>query len=158
MVILYIIRSDSDVHGASIIFYVTVFCGCLCNVFLSPLFSCLRLCRMKDTSRKNNMFAQFRKNERDKQKLIDTVVKQLRNLIASHQSWGCVWTDSVLCEFHHQSLSVTASTPHWWLLGQLLCNRASLTRQMELTGIYKRVFQTNYQFCPKRSSAVNPLV
>ncbi|XP_047667210.1 exocyst complex component 6B isoform X3 [Tachysurus fulvidraco] len=41
---------------------------------------------MKDTSRKNNMFAQFRKNERDKQKLIDTVVKQLRNLIASHQS------------------------------------------------------------------------
>ncbi|XP_028820704.1 exocyst complex component 6B isoform X3 [Denticeps clupeoides] len=41
---------------------------------------------MKDTSRKNNMFAQFRKNERDKQKLIDTVVKQLRNLIATHQS------------------------------------------------------------------------
>ncbi|XP_030635719.1 exocyst complex component 6B isoform X2 [Chanos chanos] len=41
---------------------------------------------MKDTSRKNNMFAQFRKNERDKQKLIDTVVKQLRNLISSHQS------------------------------------------------------------------------
>uniref|UniRef100_A0A672S9H5 Exocyst complex component n=1 Tax=Sinocyclocheilus grahami TaxID=75366 RepID=A0A672S9H5_SINGR len=37
--------------------------------------------KMKDTSRKNNMFAQFRKNERDKQKLIDTVVKQLRNLI-----------------------------------------------------------------------------
>ncbi|XP_012677668.2 exocyst complex component 6B isoform X2 [Clupea harengus] len=42
--------------------------------------------KMKDTSRKNNMFSQFRKNERDKQKLIDTVVKQLRNLIASHQS------------------------------------------------------------------------
>ncbi|TSL34635.1 Exocyst complex component 6B [Bagarius yarrelli] len=42
--------------------------------------------KMKDTSRKNNMFAQFRKNERDKQKLIDTVIKQLRNLIASHQS------------------------------------------------------------------------
>ncbi|XP_072543794.1 exocyst complex component 6B [Salminus brasiliensis] len=42
--------------------------------------------KMKDTSRKNNMFAQFRKNERDKQKLIDTVVKQLRNLIATHQS------------------------------------------------------------------------
>nr|XP_021333284.1 exocyst complex component 6B isoform X1 [Danio rerio] len=41
---------------------------------------------MKDTSRKNNMFAQFRKNERDKQKLIDTVVKQLRNLIASNQA------------------------------------------------------------------------
>ncbi|XP_041925320.1 LOW QUALITY PROTEIN: exocyst complex component 6B [Alosa sapidissima] len=41
---------------------------------------------MKDTSRKNNMFSQFRKNERDKQKLIDTVVKQLKNLISSHQS------------------------------------------------------------------------
>uniref|UniRef100_A0A9J7XTH2 Exocyst complex component n=1 Tax=Cyprinus carpio carpio TaxID=630221 RepID=A0A9J7XTH2_CYPCA len=41
---------------------------------------------MKDTSRKNNMFAQFRKNERDKQKLIDTVVKQLRNLIATNQA------------------------------------------------------------------------
>ncbi|RXN00097.1 Exocyst complex component 6B [Acipenser ruthenus] len=40
--------------------------------------------RMKDTSRKNNMFAQFRKNERDKQKLIDTVVKQLRSLINAH--------------------------------------------------------------------------
>ncbi|XP_038649064.1 exocyst complex component 6B isoform X6 [Scyliorhinus canicula] len=36
---------------------------------------------MKDTSRKNNVFAQFRKNERDKQKLIDTVAKQLRSLI-----------------------------------------------------------------------------
>ncbi|XP_077084340.1 exocyst complex component 6B isoform X3 [Siphateles boraxobius] len=41
---------------------------------------------MKDTSRKNNMFAQFRKNERDKQKLIDTVVKQLKNLIATNQA------------------------------------------------------------------------
>ncbi|TKC38865.1 hypothetical protein EI555_019366 [Monodon monoceros] len=39
---------------------------------------------MKDTSRKNNMFAQFRKNERDKQKLIDTVAKQLRGLISQH--------------------------------------------------------------------------
>lgn len=44
------------------------------------------LVRMKDTSRKNNMFAQFRKNERDKQKLIDTVAKQLRGLISSHHS------------------------------------------------------------------------
>lgn len=56
---------------------------CVCLIYLSLFLS---LCRMKDTSRKNNMFAQFRKNERDKQKLIDTVVKQLRNLIASHQS------------------------------------------------------------------------
>ncbi|MGH0155203.1 UNVERIFIED_CONTAM: hypothetical protein FKN15_041886, partial [Acipenser sinensis] len=40
--------------------------------------------KMKDTSRKNNMFAQFRKNERDKQKLFDTVVKQLRSLINAH--------------------------------------------------------------------------
>ncbi|XP_040526018.1 exocyst complex component 6B isoform X6 [Gallus gallus] len=41
---------------------------------------------MRDTSRKNNVFAQFRKNERDKQKLIDTVAKQLRGLINSHHS------------------------------------------------------------------------
>ncbi|XP_069351067.1 exocyst complex component 6B isoform X5 [Eulemur rufifrons] len=40
--------------------------------------------KMKDTSRKNNMFAQFRKNERDKQKLIDAVAKQLRGLTSSH--------------------------------------------------------------------------
>ncbi len=51
------------------------------------LYASFIVCRMKDTSRKNNMFAQFRKNERDKQKLIDTVVKQLRNLIATNQAW-----------------------------------------------------------------------
>lgn len=38
-------------------------------------------CRMKDTSKKNNIFSQFRKNERDKQKLIETVVKQLKSLV-----------------------------------------------------------------------------
>ncbi|GAA6104324.1 exocyst complex component 6B [Tachysurus ichikawai] len=53
---------------------------------VSPHTALALLEKMKDTSRKNNMFAQFRKNERDKQKLIDTVVKQLRNLISSHQS------------------------------------------------------------------------
>ena len=37
--------------------------------------------RMKDTSKKNNIFSQFRKNDRDKQKLIETVVKQLRSLV-----------------------------------------------------------------------------
>lgn len=37
--------------------------------------------RMKDTSKKNNIFAQFRKNDRDKQKLIETVMKQLRSLV-----------------------------------------------------------------------------
>ncbi|XP_026877467.2 exocyst complex component 6 isoform X3 [Electrophorus electricus] len=36
---------------------------------------------MKDTSKKNNLFSQFRKNDRDKQKLIETVVKQLRSLV-----------------------------------------------------------------------------
>ncbi|XP_018416706.1 PREDICTED: exocyst complex component 6B isoform X5 [Nanorana parkeri] len=41
---------------------------------------------MKDPSRKNNVFAQFRKNERDKQKLIETVAKQLRGLINSNHS------------------------------------------------------------------------
>ncbi|XP_017327162.1 exocyst complex component 6B isoform X2 [Ictalurus punctatus] len=53
---------------------------------VSPHTALALLEKMKDTSRKNNMFAQFRKHERDKQKLIDTVVKQLRNLIASHQT------------------------------------------------------------------------
>uniref|UniRef100_A0A669AVY8 Exocyst complex component n=1 Tax=Oreochromis niloticus TaxID=8128 RepID=A0A669AVY8_ORENI len=42
--------------------------------------------RMKETSRKNNVFAQFRKTDRDRQKLIDTVIKQLRNLIAQHHT------------------------------------------------------------------------
>uniref|UniRef100_A0A671S3G1 Exocyst complex component n=1 Tax=Sinocyclocheilus anshuiensis TaxID=1608454 RepID=A0A671S3G1_9TELE len=36
---------------------------------------------MKDTSKKNIIFSQFRKNDRDKQKLIETVVKQLRSLV-----------------------------------------------------------------------------
>uniref|UniRef100_A0A674AE69 Exocyst complex component 6B-like n=1 Tax=Salmo trutta TaxID=8032 RepID=A0A674AE69_SALTR len=60
----------------------------LCFSYVSPsLFSLSPyISLMKDTSRKNNMFAQFRKNERDKQKLIDTVVKQLRNLISAHQT------------------------------------------------------------------------
>uniref|UniRef100_A0A1A8QRK5 Exocyst complex component n=1 Tax=Nothobranchius rachovii TaxID=451742 RepID=A0A1A8QRK5_9TELE len=42
--------------------------------------------KMKETSRKNNVFAQFKKTDRDRQKLIDTVIKQLRNLIAQHQA------------------------------------------------------------------------
>uniref|UniRef100_A0A8B9TTG2 Exocyst complex component n=1 Tax=Anas platyrhynchos TaxID=8839 RepID=A0A8B9TTG2_ANAPL len=37
--------------------------------------------KMRDSSKKNNIFAQFRKNDRDKQKLIETVVKQLRSLV-----------------------------------------------------------------------------
>ncbi|XP_030058871.1 exocyst complex component 6 isoform X2 [Microcaecilia unicolor] len=37
--------------------------------------------KMKDTSKKNQLFAQFRKNDRDKQRLIETVVKQLRSLV-----------------------------------------------------------------------------
>ncbi|XP_044774823.1 exocyst complex component 6B isoform X4 [Neomonachus schauinslandi] len=53
---------------------------------VNPVTALTLLEKMKDTSRKNNMFAQFRKNERDKQKLIDTVAKQLRGLITSHHS------------------------------------------------------------------------
>ncbi|XP_048364737.1 exocyst complex component 6B [Sphaerodactylus townsendi] len=41
---------------------------------------------MKDSSRKNNVFAQFRKNERDKQKLLEGVAKQLRSLVHSQHS------------------------------------------------------------------------
>ncbi|XP_067380374.1 exocyst complex component 6B isoform X3 [Channa argus] len=40
--------------------------------------------KMKEMSRKNNVFAQFRKTDRERQKLIDTVIKQLRNLISQH--------------------------------------------------------------------------
>ncbi|XP_032355303.1 exocyst complex component 6B isoform X4 [Etheostoma spectabile] len=42
--------------------------------------------KMRETSRKNNVFAQFRKTDRDRQKLIDTIIKQLRNLIAQHHA------------------------------------------------------------------------
>ncbi|XP_061619928.1 exocyst complex component 6B isoform X1 [Phyllopteryx taeniolatus] len=42
--------------------------------------------KMRESSRKNVVFAQFRKTERDRQKLIDAVVKQLRNLIAQHHA------------------------------------------------------------------------
>uniref|UniRef100_A0A8C8RWM5 Exocyst complex component n=1 Tax=Pelusios castaneus TaxID=367368 RepID=A0A8C8RWM5_9SAUR len=51
---------------------------------VNPTTALTLLEKMKDTSRKNNVFAQFRKNERDKQKLIDAVAKQLRSLINSH--------------------------------------------------------------------------
>ncbi|XP_039189846.1 exocyst complex component 6B isoform X3 [Crotalus tigris] len=50
---------------------------------VTPTTALALLEKMKDTSRKNNVFAQFRKNERDKQKLIETVAKQLRTLISS---------------------------------------------------------------------------
>ncbi|XP_029695562.1 exocyst complex component 6B isoform X1 [Takifugu rubripes] len=41
---------------------------------------------MRESNRKNNMFAQFRKTDRDRQKLMDTIIKQLRNLIAQHHA------------------------------------------------------------------------
>ncbi|KAM3937193.1 exocyst complex component 6B isoform 2-T2 [Leptodactylus fuscus] len=53
---------------------------------VNPTTALTLLEKMKDPSRKNNVFAQFRKNERDKQKLIETVAKQLRGLIISHHS------------------------------------------------------------------------
>ncbi|XP_026546293.1 exocyst complex component 6B-like, partial [Notechis scutatus] len=54
---------------------------------VNPTTALALLEKMKDTSRKNNVFAQFRKNERDKQKLIEAVAKQLRSLIStSHHS------------------------------------------------------------------------
>ncbi|CAL1600211.1 unnamed protein product [Knipowitschia caucasica] len=48
---------------------------------VNPATALALLEKMKDTSKKNNMFSQFRKNDRDKQKLIETVVKQLRSLV-----------------------------------------------------------------------------
>ncbi|XP_077136451.1 exocyst complex component 6B isoform X2 [Ranitomeya variabilis] len=53
---------------------------------VNPTTALTLLEKMKDPSRKNVVFAQFRKNERDKQKLIETVAKQLRGLINSHHS------------------------------------------------------------------------
>ncbi|XP_053314068.1 exocyst complex component 6B isoform X2 [Spea bombifrons] len=53
---------------------------------VNPTTALTLLEKMKDPSRKNNVFAQFRKNERDKQKLIETVAKQLRSLINTHHS------------------------------------------------------------------------
>ncbi|XP_056153767.1 exocyst complex component 6 [Lampris incognitus] len=48
---------------------------------VNPATALALLEKMKDTSKKNNIFCQFRKNDRDKQKLIETVVKQLRSLV-----------------------------------------------------------------------------
>lgn len=48
---------------------------CVCHLFF------FNFSRMRDSSKKNNIFAPFRKNDRDKQKLIETVVKQLRSLV-----------------------------------------------------------------------------
>ncbi|XP_012889777.1 PREDICTED: exocyst complex component 6 [Dipodomys ordii] len=48
---------------------------------VNPNTALILLEKMKDTNKKNNIFAQFRKNDRDKQKLIETVVKQLRSLV-----------------------------------------------------------------------------
>ncbi|KAM4703866.1 exocyst complex component 6 [Rhinophrynus dorsalis] len=48
---------------------------------VNPITALTLLEKMKDSSKKNNIFAQFRKNDRDKQKLIETVVKQLRSLV-----------------------------------------------------------------------------
>ncbi|XP_068610358.1 exocyst complex component 6 [Brachionichthys hirsutus] len=48
---------------------------------VNPVTALALLEKMKDASKKNNIFSQFRKNDRDKQKLIETVVKQLRSLV-----------------------------------------------------------------------------
>uniref|UniRef100_A0A8C7Z5V7 Exocyst complex component n=1 Tax=Oryzias sinensis TaxID=183150 RepID=A0A8C7Z5V7_9TELE len=53
---------------------------------VNPHISLALLEKMKETSRKNNVFAQFRKTDRDRQKLIDTIIKQLRNLITQQQA------------------------------------------------------------------------
>uniref|UniRef100_A0A3Q3JLC4 Exocyst complex component n=1 Tax=Monopterus albus TaxID=43700 RepID=A0A3Q3JLC4_MONAL len=48
---------------------------------VNPATALALLEKMKDTSKKNNIFSQFRKNDRDKQKLVETVVRQLRSLV-----------------------------------------------------------------------------
>lgn len=56
------------------------------QIILETIYMSSSLCRMRESNRKNNVFAQFRKTDRDRQKLIDTVIKQLRNLIAQHHA------------------------------------------------------------------------
>ncbi|XP_061764698.1 exocyst complex component 6 isoform X3 [Nerophis ophidion] len=53
---------------------------------VNPATALALLEKMKDTNKKNNIFSQFRKNDRDKQKLIETVVKQLRSLVSGMSS------------------------------------------------------------------------
>ncbi|XP_069756643.1 exocyst complex component 6-like isoform X5 [Narcine bancroftii] len=48
---------------------------------VNPSTALILLEKMKDANKKNIIFSQFRKNDRDKQKLIETVVKQLRSLV-----------------------------------------------------------------------------
>ncbi|KAG8435201.1 hypothetical protein GDO86_013225 [Hymenochirus boettgeri] len=48
---------------------------------VNPSTALILLEKMKESNKKNNIFSQFRKNDRDKQKLIETVVKQLRSLV-----------------------------------------------------------------------------
>ncbi|XP_048406904.1 exocyst complex component 6-like isoform X3 [Stegostoma tigrinum] len=48
---------------------------------VNPSTALILLEKMKETNKKNNIFSQFRKSDRDKQKLIETVVKQLRSLV-----------------------------------------------------------------------------
>ncbi|XP_077961539.1 exocyst complex component 6B isoform X1 [Gasterosteus aculeatus] len=53
---------------------------------VNPHTALVLLEKMRETSRKNNVFAQFRKPDRDRQKLIDAIIKQLRNLIAQNRT------------------------------------------------------------------------
>uniref|UniRef100_A0A8C5MR18 Exocyst complex component n=1 Tax=Leptobrachium leishanense TaxID=445787 RepID=A0A8C5MR18_9ANUR len=48
---------------------------------VNPSTALILLEKMKESNKKNNIFAQFRRNDRDKQKLLDAVVKQLRSLV-----------------------------------------------------------------------------
>ncbi|KAG9465575.1 hypothetical protein GDO78_018069 [Eleutherodactylus coqui] len=76
-------HSDVSIGACSVLAF---YHQCLRSRLLLLILTICFFPRMKDTSRKNNVFAQFRKNERDKQKLIETVAKQLRGLINSHHS------------------------------------------------------------------------
>ncbi|CAK6966757.1 hypothetical protein FSCOSCO3_A024182 [Scomber scombrus] len=89
---------------------------------VNPATALALLEKMKDTSKKNNIFSQFRKNDRDKQKLIETVVKQLRSLPikALHEQAGASVADRVSPELSHRSdktLNMAVNT----LLATFLC-------------------------------------
>uniref|UniRef100_A0A8C5FJM6 Exocyst complex component n=1 Tax=Gadus morhua TaxID=8049 RepID=A0A8C5FJM6_GADMO len=55
-------------------------------VRVNPHTALLLLDKMRESGKRSTMFAQFRKTDRDRQKLIDAVIRQLRTLIAQQQA------------------------------------------------------------------------
>lgn len=54
---------------------------------VNPQNALMILEKIKEADKNRNIFSSLKKNERDKKKLIDTVIKQLKQLIASHNNY-----------------------------------------------------------------------